>query len=68
MVKELIFALGATVEADNTAVYLSDLMRAKYPAIGVSRLAQGIPLGGEVKHMDAETLRQSLKYRQRFSG
>jgi len=68
VVKELIFALGATVEADNTAVYLSDLMRAKYPAIGVSRLAQGIPLGGEVKHMDAETLRQSLKYRQRFSG
>ena len=43
-------------------------MRAKYPGIGVSRLAQGIPLGGEVKHMDAETLRQSLKYRQRFSG
>ena len=37
-------------------------------AVRVSRLAQGIPLGGEVRHMDAETLRQSLKYRQEFKS
>jgi recombination protein RecR len=32
--------------------------------VTVTRLAQGIPLGAEVKFMDRETLRQSLQYRQ----
>ena len=67
-VKELVLALGATLEAENTASYLCDLVHRHFPGIRVSRLAQGIPLGSEVKHMDAETLRQSLKYRQSLEG
>ncbi len=63
-IKELIFALGATAEAEATAVFLKDKISLKYPQITVSRLAQGIPLGAEVKFMDKETLRQSLQYRQ----
>lgn len=63
-VAEIILALGATVEAENTASFLHARVRARYPHIKVSRLAQGIPLGSEVKFMDKETLRQSLKYRQ----
>jgi len=66
-IKELVLALGATLEADNTAVFISDLVRKRFPSVRISRLAQGIPLGGEVRHMDAETLRQSLKYRQEFN-
>jgi recombination protein RecR len=34
------------------------------PEVAVSRLAQGIPMGAEVKYMDRETLRQSLVHRQ----
>ncbi len=34
------------------------------PQVRVTRLAQGIPLGSEVKFMDRETLRQSMQYRQ----
>lgn len=67
-VRELVLALGATLEADNTAIFISELVRKRFPAVRVSRLAQGIPLGGEVRHMDAETLRQSLKYRQEFKS
>ena len=63
-IKELILALGATVEAENTAAYIRELVRRSFPGLRVSRLAQGIPLGGEVKYMDRETLRQSLRFRQ----
>lgn len=63
-VQEVVLALGATVEADSTAQYLKDLIGREFPAVKVYRLAQGIPLGGEVKYMDRETLRQSLKYKQ----
>lgn len=63
-VKELILALGATAEAEATAVYVREKVSARFPHIKVTRLAQGIPLGAEVKFMDKETLRQSLQYRQ----
>ena len=63
-VAELILALGATVEAENTGAYIREMVRRNFPAVRVSRLAQGIPLGAEVKYMDRETLRQSLRFRQ----
>lgn len=63
-VQELILALGATVEAETTAVHIRTLLNRTHPAVKVTRLAQGIPLGAEVKFMDRETLRQSLQYRQ----
>ena len=63
-VAELILALGATLEAENTASFIRQMVRRQFPAVRVSRLAQGIPLGAEVKYMDKETLRQSLQFRQ----
>lgn len=63
-VTELILALGATVEAETTAAFVRARVQGRFPHIKTSRLAQGIPLGSEVKFMDKETLRQSLKYRQ----
>ena len=61
---ELILALGATLEAENTATFIRRLVAGRFPHVRISRLAQGIPLGAEVKYMDKETLRQSLQYRQ----
>lgn len=63
-IRELILALGATLEAENTASFLKQFLSPKFPDLHISRLAQGLPLGAEVKHMDKETLRQSLKFRQ----
>lgn len=63
-VSELILALGATLEAENTASYIRNLVSRRFSHIRVTRLAQGIPLGSEVKFMDKETLRQSMQYRQ----
>ena len=62
-VRELVLALGATLEAENTASFIKSLLQRRFPQVTVSRLAQGIPLGAEVKYMDRETLRQSLQYR-----
>lgn len=63
-VRELILGLGSTVEAESTAAFIRALVNRRFPAVRVTRLAQGIPLGAEVKFMDRETLRQSLQYRQ----
>ena len=63
-IEELILALGATAEAEATSSYVKDQVSARFPEVRVTRLAQGIPLGAEVKYMDRETLRQSLRYRQ----
>ena len=65
-VAELILALGATVDAETTASYVKNLIGDAFPAVTVSRLAQGIPIGGEVKYMDKETLKQSLTHRQKI--
>ncbi len=65
-VRELILALGATADAEATASYVREQVGRRFPGVRVSRLAQGIPLGAEVRFMDRETLRQSLRYRQEF--
>ncbi|MCC8194252.1 MAG: recombination mediator RecR [Deltaproteobacteria bacterium] len=66
VVKELILALGTRLEAETTASFIRNRVNAKFPRITVTRLAQGIPLGAEVRFMDRETLRQSLAYRQKL--
>lgn len=63
-VRELILALGTTLDAENTASYVCNMVRGEFPEVKITRLAQGIPLGSEVRYIDKETLRQSLVHRQ----
>lgn len=63
-IRELILALGATAEAESTAAFVRHAVERRLPGVRISRLAQGIPLGAEVKFMDRETLRQSWQFRQ----
>ena len=58
--------MGATMEAEATASYIKNMVEREFPDVAISRLAQGIPLGSEVKHVDKETLRQSMLYRQKL--
>ena len=53
-VKELIIATNPTVEGDATAHYLADL--ASRSGVGASRIAHGVPLGGELEYVDGGTL------------
>ncbi len=66
VVTELILALGTRLEVETTSSFIRNRVTAKFPRITVTRLAQGIPLGAEVRFMDRETLRQSLAYRQKL--
>jgi recombination protein RecR len=63
-VEEIILATSATVEGDITAQLVADIAR-KY-TIKTSRLARGIPLGGELEYVDSGTLSRALSGRQQF--
>jgi recombination protein RecR len=61
---ELILALNATVEGQTTAHYIAD--RAAATGVRISRLAQGVPIGGELDYLDEGTLTAALKARHRL--
>ncbi|GFK95861.1 Recombination protein RecR [Fundidesulfovibrio magnetotacticus] len=63
-VQEVILALGSTLEAEATASFVKNLVERSHPGVRLTRLAQGIPLGAEVKYVDRETLKQSMIHRQ----
>jgi recombination protein RecR len=52
---EVILATNPTVEGEATAHYISDLVR-QYPGVKVTRIAHGVPLGGELEFIDGGTL------------
>lgn len=58
LVKEVILATNFTVEGDATAHYIGDVLRSK--GIKVSRIARGLPLGGELEQVDSGTLAQAV--------
>jgi recombination protein RecR len=60
--QELILALNATVEGQATAHYLADRVAGR--GVKVSRLAQGVPIGGELDYLDDGTLTAALKARR----
>jgi len=65
-IKEVILALGSTREAEMTESFLLDFISQGKFNVRVTRLAQGIPVGCDLKYVDEETLKQSLCYRQKL--
>lgn len=63
-IDELILATGATAEGQTTAYFIYDIAKDAVPTI--TRLAQGIPMGGELGYVDGVTLSQALQYRVGF--
>ena len=61
-VREVILATNFTNEGEATAHYIGELLRAR--GIAVSRLARGVPVGGELEYVDAGTLAQALRERR----
>jgi recombination protein RecR len=64
--QELILALNATVEGQTTAHYLADRLAGR--DIRITRLAQGVPIGGELDYLDDGTLTAALKARRVVSA
>ncbi len=63
-VKEILLALNATVEGQSTAHFISDQLAAA--GVTVSRLAQGVPIGGELDYLDDGTLAAAFKARRKL--
>lgn len=65
VVKEVILATNYTNEGEATAHYIAAMLRPK--GIGVTRIARGVPVGGELEYVDPGTLAQALRERKSCS-
>ena len=65
-IEEVILATSATVEGQTTAFYIQDSL--KKTNIKVSKLAQGLPVGGEIENLDDGTLISAFKNRKGLSS
>jgi recombination protein RecR len=60
-IKEIILAINLTVEGEATAVYLTKLL--KPLGVSVSKIANGIPVGGVLEYLDRQTIGRAIENR-----
>ena len=60
-IKEVVLATGTNVEGEATASYIAQLLN-KYP-VKVTRIASGVPMGGDLKYVDQVTLKRAMDTR-----
>jgi recombination protein RecR len=65
-VAEVVLATNFTNEGEATAHYIGEMLAAR--GLRVSRLARGVPVGGELEYVDAGTLAQALRERRPFDA
>ncbi len=66
VVREVILATNFTNEGEATAHYVGELLKAR--GLAVTRLARGVPVGGELEYVDAGTLAQALRERRQLDA
>jgi len=64
-VKEVVLATSTSVEGEATAAYIADQLK-NYP-VKVTRIASGIPMGGDLKYIDQVTLKRAMETRRRMT-
>lgn len=69
-IEEMIVATNATIEGQATAHYLQEVVKQqpRVLPLSVSRIAQGVPQGGELEYVDSHTLSQALQYRLKMGN
>ena len=65
-IEEVILATSATVEGQTTAYYIQDSL--KNSKVKITKLAQGLPVGGEIESLDDGTLYSAFKNRSKLSS
>src|SRR5260221_398363 len=58
IVREVVLATNFTVEGEATAHYITELLASK--GLKITRIARGLPVGGELEHVDSGTLAQAV--------
>ena len=64
VVREIILATGTNVEGESTAAYIAQQLASQ--PIKVSRIASGVPVGGDLKYIDQMTLKCAMESRHAF--
>ena len=64
-VREVILATNYTNEGEATAHYITAMLKTK--GVSVTRIARGVPVGGELEYVDSGTLAQAMRERKAFS-
>ena len=65
-IKELVIATNPTTEGEATALYISNLTKGM--DIKITRIAFGIPFGGDIEYIDRSTLARSIEFRSAFKS
>jgi recombination protein RecR len=65
-VRELVVATNSTTTGEATALYLADTLRDRAPEVAVTRLATGLPVGGDLEYADEVTLGRAFRGRMRL--
>jgi recombination protein RecR len=65
---EVILAVSTSLEGESTSLYISRLVRGRFPGekVRITRLARGLPVGGDVEYADEVTLAKALEGRIAF--
>ena len=66
VVREVVLATNFTNEGEATAHYIGELLSAR--GLVVTRLARGVPVGGELEYVDSGTSAQALRERRALAG
>ena len=65
-IKEIVLATSTNVEGEATASYLAQTLTEYRHQVKVSRIASGVPMGGDLKYVDQVTLKRALETRHGF--
>ncbi len=65
-IREVVVATNSTTTGEATALYLADTLRERAPDVAVTRLATGLPVGGDLEYADEVTLGRALRGRMRL--
>jgi len=65
-VRELVIATNPTLEGETTAMHLLKVIKAQFPEVKVTRIARGLPMGGDLEYADDITLMRALEGRREY--
>lgn len=65
-VEEVVIATGTSVEGEATAAYLANALEQR--SVRVTRIASGVPVGGDLKYVDQVTLKRAMESRHAFQS
>ncbi len=65
-ITEIIIATNPTLEGETTALHLSKQLRTQFPDLSITRIARGLPMGGDLEYADEITLSRAMEGRREY--